>query len=271
MNKINITVILPIHKMNEDYKEMLINAINSMQDFYNDVIIMIVCPTDVKTEIDKIDLGEKFNIKYNVHTGDTDFCSQVNRGIGNCDTEWFSILEVDDTYKPIWLKSINDYMKIYPDVDVFLPIVKDINTEGKFISFTNESAWAYGFSDRQGFIDNEVLLDFQNYQISGGLYRTQVIKDNGSLKENIKLTFGYEFLLRLTHNGVKVMTMPKIGYQHLNFREDSLFWGYKNNESTKLTENEVKFWLETAKREFFFKNKRSVLSKRFYFTIFLYL
>jgi hypothetical protein len=54
------------------------------------------------------------------------------------------------------------------------------------------------------------------------------------------------------------MTMPKIGYQHLNFREDSLFWSYKNNESTKLTEDEVKFWLETAKKEFFFKNKRDV-------------
>ena len=54
------------------------------------------------------------------------------------------------------------------------------------------------------------------------------------------------------------MTVPKIGYQHLNFREDSLFWSYKNNETTKLKEDEVKFWLETAKKEFFFKNKRDV-------------
>ena len=156
------------------------------------------------------------------------------------------------------MKSINDYIKIYKDVDVFLPIVKDINPEGKFTSFTNESAWAYGFTEMQGFIDNEVLLDFQNYQISGGLYRTKVIKENGSLKENIKLTFGYEFFLRLTHNGVRVMTVPKVGYQHVNMRDDSLFWEYKNNDSNKLTEPEVKFWLETAKKEFFFKNKRDV-------------
>ena len=149
-------------------------------------------------------------------------------------------------------------MKIYKDVDVFLPIVRDINTDGKFVSFTNESAWAYGFTEMQGFIDNEVLLDFQNYQISGGLYRTQVIKDNGSLKENIKLSFSYEFLLRLTHNGVRIMTVPRIGYQHVNMREDSLFWSYRNDENKKLLENEVKFWLDTAKKEFFFKNKREV-------------
>ena len=253
-----ITIILPIHKMDDDYKEMLKNAVSSVEDFHNDVVLMIVCPTEVKTEIDTIDLSQKLEIEYNVHTGDTDFCSQINRGILNCDTEWFSILEVDDEFKSIWLKTFSEYSKIYPDVSVFLPIVKDINTEGKFVSFTNESAWAYGFTDLQGFIDNEVLLDFQNYQTSGGIFKTQVIKENGNFKENIKLTFGYEFLLRLTHNGVRIMVLPKVGYQHTNFREDSLFWNFKNNESTKLKEEEVKFWLDTAKKEFFFKNKRDV-------------
>ena len=253
-----ITIILPIHKLDDIYENMLINSVNSIQDFHNDVKLLIVCSSDIKKDIQKIDLGQKLEIIFKTNSGNTDFCSQVNLGIENCDTEWFSILEVDDEFKPIWLKSINEYVNIYPDVDVFLPIVKDINTEGKFVSFTNESAWAYGFSERQGFIDNEVLLDFQNYQISGGLYRTQVIKDNGKLKENIKLTFGYEFLLRLTHNSVKVLVVPKVGYQHTNFRQDSLFWNFKNNDETKLKDLEVKFWLETAKKEFFFKNKRDV-------------
>ena len=90
------------------------------------------------------------------------------------------------------------------------------------------------------------------------MYRTKVIQENGGLKENIKLTFGYEFFLRLTHNGVRVMTVPKVGYQHVNMREDSLFWEYKNNDGKKLSEPEVKFWLDTAKKEFFFKNKRDV-------------
>jgi hypothetical protein len=252
----NITVILPVHTIEGDYNEMIKRAIESAEEFHNDIKISIVCPENVKKKLKK--LSDKLEIDFVINKGETDFCSQVNLGIEKCETEWFSILEIDDEYKSIWLKSLNDYMKIYPDVDVFLPIVKDINPEGKFVSFTNESAWAYGFTEIQGFIDNEVLLEFQNYQISGGVYRTQKIKDVGMLKENIRLTFGYEFLLRLTHNGLRVMTIPRVGYQHVNLREDSLFWVYKNNEENKMSEKEVKFWLDTAKKEFFFKNKREV-------------
>ena len=252
----NITVILPVHRIEESYRVMLDNAIKSVEQFHEDVKLMIVCPPSVKSELTNI--SEVLEVNVVTNNSKTDFCSQVNLGIEKCDTEWFSILEIDDEYKPIWLKSTNEYVKTYTDVDVFLPVVKDINTDGNFVSFTNESTWAYGFTEKQGVLDNEVLLDFQNYQISGGLYRTQVIKDNGSLKENIKLTFGYEFLLRLTHNNIKVMTVPRVGYQHLNFREDSLFWSYKNDDTNKVSEDEAKFWLETAKKEFFFKNKRDV-------------
>lgn len=252
----NITIIIPVHKIDDIYSEMLKNAITSVENFHNDVEVLIVAPTSIKKGLK--DLSQKLDITIVENKGETDFCSQVNLGIEKCKTEWFSILEMDDEYKPIWLKSMNEYILENPDVDVFFPIVKDVNVEGKFLSFTNESTWAYGFVDKQGFLDNETLLDYQNYQISGGLYKTQVVKDNGLLKENIKLTFGYEFLLRLTHNGVKIFTVPRIGYQHVNFREDSLFWSFKNDDNNKLEEDEVKFWLDTAKKEFFFKNKREV-------------
>lgn len=249
----NISIILPIHKLDESYNEMLNNALSSVAEFVDDVNILIVCPPDIVNELKTIP-----NVEVIVNKGNTDFCSQVNLGIEKCTTEWFTILEIDDEFKKVWFTSMNQYMKTFPDVDVFLPIVKDVNVEGKFMSFTNESTWAYGFTNEQGYLDNEVLMDFQNYQISGALYRTEVIKNNGQLKENIKLTFGYEFLLRLTHNNVKILTVPKIGYQHVNFREDSLFWLYKNDEKSILPEKEVKFWVETAKKEFFFKNKRDV-------------
>lgn len=251
----NITVILPIHKMDDYYKIMFDNAVSSLNNFYNDIVLMIVHPKKLKLELE---INPNIEVTYVTHNNDSGFCSQINEGISKCQTEWFSILEIDDEYRKPWLSSMNEYVKTYSDVDVFLPIVKDINVEGSFLSFTNESVWAYGFSEKQGFLDNEVLLDFQNYQISGGLYRTNVIKENGMFKDNIKLTFGYEFLLRLTHNGVKIMTVPKIGYQHVNFREDSLFWLYKNKEKEVLSEDEVKFWLDTSKKEFFFKNKRDI-------------
>jgi hypothetical protein len=254
-----ITIILPIYKLETEDIWMLNNALYPIEDFHDDVKILIVCPENLKTKIDSLDFAQKLEIKilYNT-THKTDFLSQINMGINDCDTEWFSILEIDDEYKMVWLSSMNEYINVYKDVDVFLPIVKDINTEGTFLNFTNESVWAYGFAEKQGFLDNTLLLEFQNFQTSGGLYRTQVIKDNGSFKDNIKLTFSYEFLLRLTHNGVKVMCVPKIGYQHVNLRENSLFWNYKNDKTQKLSENEVKFWLDVAKKEYYFKNKRDV-------------
>jgi hypothetical protein len=252
----NISIILPVHTIDNEYEEMLKNALSSVENFHNDVKVLIVCPTKVKIKI--TDISQKLEIIIIENKGNTDFQTQLNLGIEKCDTEWFSILEIDDEFKPIWLKSINEYVSIYPDVDIFLPIVKDINVEGTVLNYTNESAWAYGFTERQGFIDNDVLLEFQNYQTSGGLYRTKSVLDNGGFKDNIKLTFTYEFLLRMTYNGSRILVVPRIGYNHVNFRENSLFWSYKNDETEKISENDVKFWIETAKKEFFFKTKREI-------------
>ncbi len=255
----NITILLPIYKLDPEDIGMLNNALLSVDDFHNDVKITIICPYDLKQKFDGLDFGQKLEIKILINsTKKTDFVSQINIGIDDCDTEWFSILEIDDEYKKSWLSSVHEYVKSYEDVDVFLPIVKNINVEGEFIGFTNESLWAYGFSQKQGYLDLELLLEFQNFQTSGGLYRTKKIKDVGKLKDNIKLVFTYEFLLRLLHNGVNIMSIPKIGYQHVEFREQSLFWMYKNDEKMKLSEDEVKFWVETAKKEYFFKNKREI-------------
>jgi hypothetical protein len=254
-----ITIILPIYKLEDEDQIMLKNAISSIDGFHNDVKLTIVCPQFLSAKLDEINFGNKLEVKklYNI-TKKTDFINQINLGINDCDTEWFSILEIDDEYTSIWLSSMNEYMNKFAEVSVFLPIVKDVNVEGKFLNFTNESVWAYGFSNKQGYLDNEILLEFQSYQTSGGLFKTQVIKDNGNFKDNIKLTFTYEFLLRLTHNGVIIMTIPRAGYQHVNFRENSLFWQYKNDEKGKMTEDEVKFWVDMAKKEYFFKNKRDV-------------
>lgn len=260
MKKKNITILLPIYKIDEDDEVMLKNALTSIEDFHNDVIVSIICPTTLMSKFESFDFGQKLEIKLVENTTDnTSFASQINIGIDDCETEWFSILEIDDEFKKVWLTSMNEYIKEFADVDVFLPIVKDINTEGNFISFTNESAWAFGFTDHQGLLDIEVLLEYQNYQTSGGLYRTEVIKQNGKLKDNLILTFTYEFLLRLIYNGTKIMVVPKIGYQHLNFRENSLFWSYKNDDQIKLNEKQVKFWLDSAKKEYFFKNKRDIV------------
>jgi len=259
----NITILLPIYKLEEDESIMLKNALISIENFYNDVKLTIICPSEIKKLFDSFDFGQKLEVKILENkTEKTDFTNQINMGIDDCDTEWFSILEIDDSYKSIWLKSMNEHINTYEDVDVFLPVVRDVNEKGEFLAFTNESAWAYGFTEKQGRLDNEVLVEYQNYQTSGGLYRTKKIIDFGKFKDNIKLTFTYEFLLRLTHNGVNVMIVPRVGYEHVNFRKNSLFWLYKNDEDMKLEENDIKFWLETSKKESFFKNKREIIQEK---------
>lgn len=262
----NTTILLPIHKLEEDDLLMLTNAVLSVEQFYENVKLSIICPKEIIESLKLFNFGE--NLEYKIITNETnktDFISQINIGIQSCDTEWFSILEIDDEYKDGWLKNMNNYIKVYKNVDVFLPIIEDVNVEGKFVGFTNESVWSYGFAGacnstaEQGYLDKDILLNYQNFQTSGGLYKTEVIKNNGLFKENIKLTFSYEFLLRLTNNNVIILGVPKIGYRHVNFRPNSLFWCYKNNETMKMSDNEVKFWIETAKNEYFFRNKRDIV------------
>ena len=52
------------------------------------------------------------------------------------------------------------------------------------------------------------------------------------------------------------MTVPRIGYKHTNFRNGSLFWNYKNG-TEKLYEDEVRFWIDSAKKRIFlYRTKR---------------
>jgi len=138
-----ITILLPIHKIGEDESVMLANALESIEDFHNDIKLTVISPTSVKKKLEDFDFGQKLEVKLLENkTNETDFVSQINLGIDDCDTEWFSILEIDDEYKTIWINSMGEYIHNNPEVDVFLPIVKDIKGNGEFISFTNESAWA---------------------------------------------------------------------------------------------------------------------------------
>jgi hypothetical protein len=89
------------------------------------------------------------------------------------------------------------------------------------------------------------------------VFKKEVFNKYGGLKPSIKLTFGYELLLRLTNNAVNFMTIPRIGYKHTNLREGSIFWNYKNG-SEKLSEDEVRFWIDTAKKEYFFIQDRNI-------------
>ena len=174
--------------------------------------------------------------------------------IEKCDTEWFSILELDDEYSNIWFKNVIEYRAAHTNVDIFMPIVIDVNENNEFIGFTNEAVWAQSFSDELGILDNNALLAYQNFNIDGFVMKKSMYDEFGGFKPSIKLTFITEFLLRMTFKDARVMIIPRFGYKHVNQRKDSLFATYKET----IDPVEARWWLATAKKEYYFPNDRKI-------------
>lgn len=257
-----LTVILPVHRLNEDEKDYFAKAVASVRDqkrLPSKLMIVVPKGSDLKTTLENYEYGETLKPLVEVveNDGKTDFCSQINFGVSKTETEWFSILEMDDEYSKIMFDNFYTYSETYDDVDAFLPIVLDANVEGKFLHFTNEPVWAKDFSEKIGFLDNDSLLNYPNFQISGGVYRKESFTTVGGLKPSIVLQFGYEFFLRMTYYDKKVMTIPKVGYKKTNMRPNSLFHGYYLGDK-KIRVDEAKWWFNQAKKECYFKQDRNL-------------
>ena len=126
-----------------------------------------------------------------------------------------------------------------------------------FAGFTNEATFAANMNTEIGILTIEVLMNYQNFQSSGMVFKKKIFDSFGGFKKSMKLTFVYEFLLRITYNSARIMTIPRIGYRHSNMREGSIFWDYKYGNN-QLTEDEVKFWIDSAKKEYYFKEDRNI-------------
>ena len=257
--KSNISVIIPVHEINEQLKPLLNNAVKSViEQIVQPEELIFVIPID-KPEIeqaiiDTLKVNKDFTVSVIHNTGKTDFCSQINLGVQNIKTDYFSWVGIHDEYSKIWLKNAIENINAYPEVGCFLPLIVQVNELGQFLAFGNEAVLANQFSDELGFLDLQSLLTYQGFSIDGMVMKTDVYKELGGLKTNIKLTFAYEFLLRLCHNDAKVMTISKLGYKHVNGLPDTLFTTYKNT----LTQEESRFWLAQAKKEYYFDYEREI-------------
>lgn len=259
-NTLNLSVILPIHSsIVRDFDELFKKA-------YESIITQKVLPkelvivhTDEPQLLEYLDSFnfEKINVKKVLYTGEPNYSSQINFGVKESSGEWISFFEFDDEYSQIWFSNVKKYSEIYPDVEAFLPIVIDVDNKSTFAGFTNEATFAANFAQEMGLLTNDMLHNYQNFQTAGMAIKKRVIEDFGGFKSSMKLTFVYEFLLRMTYNSVKIMTIPRLGYKHLNLRPDSIFWDYKFSNN-KLSEEEVKFWVSTAKKEYFFVDDRNI-------------
>ena len=257
----DITVIVPINDIAQtNFSVLFDTAIKSLntQTTKPEKVIVVHCECPgVEQWLGNYDF-EELDVTILKNPGDTDFCSQINFASEKVETEWFSVLEFDDEYSNIWFKNVKEYMESYDEIGIFLPLVLDVDVDGNFINFTNEACWAMNFTEKLGELDNGALLNYQNFQTSGAVFNTEHFTSIGGFKSGIKLTFVYEFLLRATYNDVKVMTVPKVGYKHVNMRPGSLFWEYKNSERQQVDSQQAKFWIDTAKKEYFFKDDRNI-------------
>jgi hypothetical protein len=264
MEKSNITVIIPVHQLQtEGITELFQNALISVQiqKVLPDEVIVVVPYVnnnvlhDVSEILDKPELAAIKTITRIVeHDKGMDFASQVNYGVSQAKTEWVTILEYDDELANIWLKNVVEYRKAFPTVGLFMPIVVDVDAAGQFIGFTNEAVWANSFSDELGILDLNALLVYQNFNLDGIVIKKEIYEENGGIKPSIKLTFIYEFLLRMAFKDVRIMTIPRFGYRHVNQRPDSLFARLK----AEIDPIEAKWWLSQAKKEYYFEKDRKL-------------
>lgn len=248
----DISIIIPIHEYNEDVKKLITRAINSVP---NDYYIFISTISDLKENFNWVlDLRDNIEITINDNDSKSDFCTLVNNVVMRIGTKWFSILEFDDEFTKIWFDNVEYEMKYKPDVSVFLPLEEliDFNTN-KFIGYGNEAPWATSFSEEIGYIDNESLQQYFDFYLTGGVFNADDFRSQGLLKSSMKLTFWYEFLLRMTKNGKKVYVIPKLGLLHYVDRENSLYDIYRKT----ISEEESNWWFETAQKECYYLADRN--------------
>lgn len=260
MEKIALSVILPIKSSKaKDFEDFFKKCIESLKNQTVQAEEIIIVHTQEETLIsflEEYDFGD-LPIKLLKWENKPNFAEQVNFGIKNASQEWVSIFEFDDEYSSIWFKNVKKYMDSFPSVQMFLPVIVEVDDKEVFAGFTNEATFAANFSQEMGYLTNETLQEYQNFQLVGSVFNKNLVEGFGGIKPSIKLTFTYEFLLRMTYNSVSIMTIPRLGYKHTNMREGSIFWNYKFGED-KMTDDEIKFWIQTAKKEYFFVDDRVI-------------
>lgn len=247
-----IVVIIPVHEYNDKIKEMLTNAISNLNT--------PICISCLEETGNKIEADFTTPLMICTVAKNSKFQTLVNAAVKHLHKnkyKWFSILEFDDTYNGFWFDEVHNYYKTNPDVSVFLPLTQLIMEDEKnglsFVGYGNEAPWASAFSNEIGFIDFEVLSNYFDFYLTGGVFNIDDFVSVGGLKESMELTFWYEFLLRLTNKEKKVYVIPKLGYNHLVNRLGSLSRNYREN----MEKEEAQWWHDLAKQECYFTRDRN--------------
>jgi hypothetical protein len=182
--------------------------------------------------------------------------------------EYFSVVESEDVIDVDWYKNVLKYAAKKTDKDGFLPLIRE-NSNGNFLGFFNEACWVDGYAEVAGTLDLQLLMRFNCANVTGAAFKTQSIKNYSTeidgqfkvIKEDFKLTYSYEFFLRMIYDDLKFFTIPRIGYEHRinipseivdpftsKIPRDISNWP---EEKGGMSMEEVKFWTDAARKEYF--------------------
>ena len=247
----DLTVIIPIEVLDTTEKQELFVAALSSVDDSN---ILVVGDKKAIEGLADIDLS-KFTFATLINTSRSkNYAGQVNFALKSVKSKYFSVLEFDDTYSPIWFNNLEEY--IDNDTDntfAYLPLTEVVEyTTKETVGYANEAFWASSFSEELGCLDVQSLENYLNFNVSGGVFKTEDFLSLGGLKSSMELVFWYEFLMRALYKGKKIFVIPKVGYYHLINRPDCMTTKYAET----MTEKEAEWWVDLAKKEYFFPQDR---------------
>lgn len=266
-NRMNgIDIIIPVHKYNEEVSNLLQRCLESVKDMALvskensvDTNVIIVGPSlptdDIMGLITWTTEFANFKVVDNQNK-DVSFCSQVNYVVDNvCENEYFMVVEFDDIVTSKWVNMALPYIELRPKCPLFLPLVEiyDINNPNTPLHYMNEIGWSSAFAEKElGSLNNDALQDYCNFNFTGAIIRRNDFIKVGALKPSIKLSFGYELLLRFTHLYGEIFVVPKVGYFHFVNREDSLTSEYHRT----MSQEEGSWWIKLALEEYKYKKDR---------------
>lgn len=243
-----LTYIIPVFNVaDEKVAKLLPKAIKSIG---KDDIILVGSKEDLDHVKDAKNITKLIN-----ETGNLSYPNQVMLAVKEVKTEYFCVVEQDDEVNTKWASCVEDYIKESDEnIFAFLPLTEVVDsTDDTTIGYANEAFWASSFSEELGFMDINSLQDYLNFNTSGGVFKTKDFLALGGLKTSMKLVFWYEFLLRALYKEKQIFVIPRVGYFHKINREGNLTDIYTKS----ISEKEAEWWIELAKKEFYFPQDRN--------------
>jgi hypothetical protein len=201
------------------------------------------------------------------HTFQGIFNEALNYAIIN-KYENFSVIEPEDVVDVNWYKSAMKYIAKKEGVDGLFPITREMSN-GNFLGFFNEACWVDGYAEVAGTFDLQLLMRFNCMNITGAIFKTESIKTHSTeiegqfkaIKEDFKVSYSYEFFLRMIYNDLKFFTIPRIGYEHRIDIPSEMVEPFSSKiprnisiwpeDKGGISPEEVKFWVDAAKKEYF--------------------